>query len=137
MVTIGNFINSGTNRANAFGIKLKSLVKFGDTKDNKGHSILYNVFQIAKQIQEQQPPSEQYVKYLEKIKENPYDTDLEYQKDSIYLLQSLEELCAIVDCSKKTSFPDESDAFDKFNRQLSTIKQTVDDFNSGPTDQYK
>lgn len=46
MVTLGNFINSNSKRAGAFGIKIKTFTKFNDTKDNKGRPILYTILKL-------------------------------------------------------------------------------------------
>ena len=47
MLTVGNFLNAGSTRGSAMGIKLKTLHKFSDTRDNYGASLLQNIFKIA------------------------------------------------------------------------------------------
>jgi len=135
MLTVGNFLNCGTNRGGAFGIKLKTLSKFNDTKDNKGKTVLFNIYSIAQGMQKN--PNEKMSEYLNKLREDPTTTDLEYQTEKDYYLFAMDQFVALCARCRKTSFPDESDVFEKFQRHLEQIKKTIDQFDCGPKDQYK
>ena len=80
MITVGNFLNSGSARAGAYGIKLKSLTKYFDTKDNAGKPILTTIFQIAKDLDKTVDKSAQEAmqSYLSKLKEDAVETELQF-----------------------------------------------------------
>lgn len=46
MLTVGNILNSGSARTGAYGIRLKTLQKFYDTKDNNGKPVMQSVYEI-------------------------------------------------------------------------------------------
>ena len=77
MLTVGNFLNSGSARGQAFGIRLKSLQKYFDTKDNNGKPVMQTVLQIIRKQEKDAPPPE-LTKYISELKENTIETELQF-----------------------------------------------------------
>ncbi|CAL6064664.1 Formin_homology 2 domain-containing protein [Hexamita inflata] len=134
MVTVGNVLNAGSNRGQALGFKLKSMIKFADTKDVNGSSILTNVLTIAKDLQKQSPEMEDFIV---KFKNDPVSVDLLFNEQQDLHIYAVDLFQFITSRVKKTSYPDETDNFKRFSSFLQQIKSSQDMFDSSPNDAYK
>lgn len=137
MVTVGNFLNAGTARGQAVGLKLKALAKFSDTKDNQGHPVLFDVIRIARGLDD--VPADQakaMAEYAAALKEDPVDTDLQFQDVSGAVVPAIRFFAALTARCRKTDYKEESDAFRAFQGQFASIKGSVGTFGAGPDDKY-
>ncbi|CAL6090030.1 Formin_homology 2 domain-containing protein [Hexamita inflata] len=132
MISVGNFVNAGSPRGQAFGVKLKSLQKFSDAKDANGKSLLYFVLKSAKTDYKEDA---KILEYIETLKNDPSEGELAYQKLGQPVV-SIQEFGAICSKLKKISYVDESESFQKLQNFLKSLKN-CDEFQSGPEDQYK
>ena len=79
MVTVGNFLNAGSARGRAVGLRLKALAKFSDTKDNGGHPLLFDVLSIARGMDSISPEDARAMdEYVKALREDAVDTDLKF-----------------------------------------------------------
>ncbi|CAL5991298.1 Formin_homology 2 domain-containing protein [Hexamita inflata] len=130
-LTIGNFLNAGTARGQAFGFKLKTLAKYFDTKDNTGKPIAVHAFKL---LQDKMTPTDAQLTYTSALKD---DAPLANQNDDKTPIISLDELYILSQPCKKNSFPDNSDQFQKFFNHLKQIKSSMSSFTASKSDNYE
>ena len=115
MVTVGNFLNAGTARGRAIGLRLKALAKFSDTKDNSGHPLLFDVLKIARGLDKVSPDeAKAMAEYTTALRDDPVDTELKYQENASAVVSALRAFGALAARCKKTDYREESDAFRAF-----------------------
>lgn len=137
LVTVGNFLNAGTARGRAVGLRLRALAKFSDTKDNSGHTLLFDVLRIARGLDSVAPDeAKAMAEYAAALRDDPVDVDLKFQDTENAIVPALRALGALVAKCRKTDYKEESDAFRAFQTQLSGIRGSVAQFSAGPGDKY-
>lgn len=121
LITVGNFLNAGTARGGAYGVKLQSLQKFSGTKDNKGNSLLYNIMVIASGVQHS---SELYESYLANIQEYMYifSTKKDSEAETQYPRYAVQELVELSCAAKRAGWCDIVDVYSSLVRDYQTLK---------------
>lgn len=125
MLTVGNFLNAGSTRGSATGIRLKTLHKFSDTRDNYGATLLQNVFRIAQKFEEGTEPL--FVEEIQNFaKSNVLVSSIEElskYKSMKPAIQLLYELCSRI---KKYCYDDQVKLLKSLNDGFSELQQSIE-----------
>lgn len=124
MLTVGNFLNAGSARGAAAGLKLKTLHKFNDTRDNNGNTLLQNVFKIAQKLGQEveQPFIDEIQNFIKNnVLSSPIE-ELSKYKSMKPAVQLLYELCSKI---KKYCYDDQVTLLKSINRSFSELQQSI------------
>jgi len=81
---------------------------------------------------------ERYQAYLDEMKKGDIgEMKLEFLKDDSFLIPAIQEFSAMSEKMRRTSYPDEAEAFESFSSKLTAIKNTITQFSCGDNDMYQ